>query len=332
MPKRVARHSGFLEGKVVRSKSIPYRRTQESSDKKILREQVENYYLSHADIPGKILLPLCPEKPDDLRKELQQIKQGKVTITYPRRGKNKRLLDLANRNAAYVLERKEQDRLPLKNLQEILGLTALPLLIEGYDISHTGGEESVGSLVVFKQGKPWKTAYRKYKIKTVSGPNDVASLQEVLMRRFSRGKVEKTPFPDLVLMDGGKGQFNAAKDALQAMGIQDIPIIALAKREEIIFSEKHPQGLSLAKTSPVLQLIQYIRDEAHRFALTYHRQRRTKKSFASFLDDVPGIGPQRKLALLSRFRSIDEILKIPLSELEKIIGSQAARALLKLKE
>ena len=320
------------EGKVVRSKRIIYRKTQEKSDKQLLEDQVKNHYSSHPEIPGKILLPFRLEKPEELIKVLTQSKQGKVEIIYPSRGKNKRLLELANRNAAYALERKEQERIPLVRLQEILGLTTLPLVIEGYDISHTGGEESVGSLVVFKQGKPWKSAYRKYKIKTVSGPNDVASLQEVLMRRFSRGMAEKTPFPDLILVDGGKGQFNAAQAALQAMGLQDIPLIAIAKREETIFSDQYPQGLNLDKTSPVLQLIQFVRDEAHRFALTFHRRRRIKKSFASLLDDIPGIGPKRKLALLSHFRSIDEILQTPQADLEKIIGSHAAKALLKYKE
>ena len=166
-----------------------------------------------------------------------------------------------------------------------------------------------------------------YRAKTSRPVNDVASLQEVLHRRFSRISKASEDFPDLVLVDGGKGQFNAARTVLESLGLGDTPLVSLAKREEIVYSERFPQGLNLDRTSPALRLLQNIRDEAHRFAIAFHRRRRTKKSFASLLDGIPGIGPKRKALLLSRYTSISAIRDAPQKELAPLIGTSAAAAL-----
>jgi excinuclease ABC subunit C len=188
----------------------------------------------------------------------------------------------------------------------------------------------VGSLVVFEEGVPRKQEYRKYKIKTVTGPDDVASIKEVLQRRYSRLIKDEQTLPDLVLVDGGKGQLNAAKKTLDALGLSNIPVVSLAKKEEVIFTPSQKQGIRLERTSPALKLLQHIRDEAHRFALSYHRLRRTKKSFESALDGIPGLGRKRKSRLLATYKSLQEIKKTSAEELAKIIGSKAAHELLKI--
>lgn len=185
----------------------------------------------------------------------------------------------------------------------------------------------MGSVVVFENGTPLREAYRKYKIKTVEGPNDVASLQEVIRRRHARIKKEGGRLPDLILVDGGKGQLNAARLALKGLDLTDIPLISIAKREETVFIPGFKQGVKLDPTSPAIKLIQNIRDEAHRFAITFHRRERQKKSFSSSLDGIPGIGPKKKAALLERYRNIEKIRGAPLQELTALIGKRAAENL-----
>jgi len=163
----------------------------------------------------------------------------------------------------------------------VLGLENPPGRIEGFDISNTGGDETVGSVVVFESGEPSRSEYRKYKIKSVAGPNDVASLQEVIGRRYGRLLREGLTLPDLILVDGGKGQLHAAEKELHRLGLTGMPVVSLAKREEIVFTPAQKEGLRLDRTAPALKLLQHIRDEAHRFAVTFHRQRRKKKSFSS---------------------------------------------------
>jgi excinuclease ABC subunit C len=199
-----------------------------------------------------------------------------------------------------------------------------PERIEGFDVSSTGGDESVGSLVVFDRGIPNKDEYRKFRIRTVVGPNDVASLEEVVRRRLSRLKEEGKPLPGLIMVDGGKGQLAAALKALGDAGAGNVPAISLAKREEIIFTPHHPEGIRLERTSPALMLLQHIRDEAHRFAIAFHRRRRKKKSFGSELDGIPGLGPKRKAALLKRFGGLDAIRSASFTDLAAVVGERTA--------
>jgi excinuclease ABC subunit C len=249
---------------------------------------------------------------------------GGTRITVPLSGKGSKLIDLANRNAQALLEKRDRDLLPLEELKRVLGLPSWPRTIEGFDISNTGGEESVGSMVIFRDGQPDHHEYRKFKIRTVEGPNDVASLEEVIGRRYRRRLEENRPLPDLIMVDGGKGQLAAAAKALGDLGISGVPLVSIAKREEILFSPDHEEGIRLARTSPALKLVQAIRDEAHRFAITFHRGRREKRSFASELDGIPGLGPKKRAALLAKYKSLEEIRAAAAEGLAHVVGNKLA--------
>jgi len=314
-------------GRVIESEEFILQEKKNVSDEEILFSFLTRFYKNREEIPRKILLPFVPGKKEVLSTELSLKSQKKIKTTIPIKGKNKKLIELANKNAEYLLRKKEEEFSPLEEIKDIFDLEFLPTCIEGFDISNISGHESVGSLVVFEYGQPKKDDYRKYKIKTVTGPNDVASLQEVIHRRYERVLKENKGLPDLILVDGGKGQLSAARVALHKLGISNIPVIALAKKEEIIYAPSKKEGFMLERTSPALKLIQNIRNEAHRFAITYHRQRRKKKSFESLLDGIPGIGEKRKNALLIEYQSIKGIKSASFKELSKIIGVKAARAL-----
>jgi len=268
------------KGKVIESDHLLESAEQNTADEKLLADLVIKFYKIRLDFPEIILLPFSPQGQKKLLDELMRLKQGNMTIQLPQRGKKKRLIELVNKNAASLLRKKTTVLNPLMELQNQLKLETLPRRIEGYDISNTGGKESVGSLVVFEHGEPLKDDYRKFKIRSVQGPDDVSSLKEVLRRRYVKVRAGEEPLPDLILVDGGKGQLGAAVQVLKELDFEDIPVVSLAKKKEVIFSPHHKNGLKLAKTSPGLQLLQRIRDEAHRFAITYHRKRREKKSFS----------------------------------------------------
>jgi excinuclease ABC subunit C len=327
---QVAIYAFFMrKGKVIESREAFFERKENFSESDALGCFLDDFYLQgERDIPDVILLPRDFPRRPELGELLRRRKGQKVRIIVPEKGKNKNLVELASRNAETALRKKRRESGPLADVQKVLSLEEPPQRIEGFDISNTGGEESVGSLVVFEDGMPKKQEYRKYRIRTVRGPNDVASLEEVLRRRFQRALEERRPLPDLVLVDGGKGQLHTALRTLQSLGIEDIALVSLAKKEEVLFSPKHKEGIRLDRTSPALKLFQSIRDEAHRFAISFHRQRREKKSFASLLDGISGLGPKRKKALFSRYKDIGEIQKASTEELAEVIGARAARALL----
>ena len=315
-------------GKVIESEELYFPEKEEAKNTEVLYSCLRNFYTNREDIPDKILLPFSPERKEELSRILLNKKRKKVEILTPLKGKYKKLVDLARTNAEILMRKKSEALSPLEEMKKIFKLKILPVRIEGYDISNTGGDESVGSLVVFENGLSQKNDYRKYKIKSVEGPNDVASLQEVIRRRYTRLLQEKAAFPDLILVDGGKGQLNAARTVLKEMGLGHLPVVSLAKKEEIIFTPSHKNGMRLEKTSPVLMLFQSIRDESHRFALSFHRMRRSKKSFASRLDGITGIGQKRKNALLAEYNGIEEIEKASIEELSAIIGRKAAQSLI----
>lgn len=316
------------QGKVIETEVMSRKKKKNVSDSSILSLELLKYYKKSPDIPDKIILPFRISREKNISSSISQAKGKKIDMVIPIRGENKKLLELAQKNTE-DLAQKEPDATSLSELKNLLRLKSMPQHIEGFDISNTGGDESVGSMVVFDEGKPNKSEYRKYKIRTVDGPDDVASLQEVIRRRYASLLTEGQEFmPDLVFVDGGKGQLNAALKALHELGVEDVAVASLAKKEEQIFIPNQKDGLRLKRTSPALQLLQNIRDEAHRFAITYHRRRRTKKSFASPLDAISGIGPKRKKALLTKYKSVREIKKAPLKELEKILGAKTAQNLL----
>ncbi len=316
------------QGKVIETHVISRKKNIKVPDKSVLASEILKYYKSHPDFPDKIILPFRIPREKSISASISKSRGKKVEIIVPLRGENKKLLELAQKNTEDLV-RKEPEVTALLEIKNMLGLKSWPQRIEGFDISNTGGDESVGSMVVFEEGKPNKSEYRKYKIKTVEGPDDIASLHEVIRRRYGSLLTEGQEFmPDLVFVDGGKGQLNAALKALHELGVKDVSVASLAKKEEVIFIPDKKDGLRLKRTSPALLLLQNVRDEAHRFAITYHRRRRTQKSFVSHLDAIPGIGPSRKKTLLTKYKSIEEIQKAPLEELTKLVGAQTAQNLL----
>ncbi len=277
------------------------------------------------EAPPRLLLPFPAAEKTGLQTLLGWVD---VRILVPRGGKNRKLVDMAGRNAEAYLHKEAKDVRPLEELKSALGLPDIPRLIEGFDISNTGGEESVGSLVVFRDGRPDKDGYRKYLIRTVEGPNDVASLEEVVGRRYRKALEDNGPLPGLIMVDGGKPQLGAALKALAGLGLSGVPVVAIAKKEEILFTPEALDGIRLGRTSAALKVIQAIRDETHRFAIAFHRGRREKRSFASRLDGIPGVGPKKKAALLSCYESLEAIRRAPRDEIEKLVGAASAAAVL----
>jgi len=266
-------------GKVRESRDYVVEEDESREDGAVMADFISAFYAGR-EIPRKILLPFEPAGRIELEEALGAAAQKTVEILIPKRGKNRDLVKLAVKNAEILLRKRAEREAPLAEIQKELGLESLPVRIDGFDISNTGGTETVASLVTFENGKPNKDGYRKYRIRTVEGPNDVASLEEVVRRRYARVLEEHRPLPDLILVDGGKPQLGAAQKILSELGLERVPLVSLAKKEEIVFTPANREGLRLDRTSPALKLFQHIRDEAHRFAVTFHRQRRTKRSFA----------------------------------------------------
>jgi excinuclease ABC subunit C len=298
------------------------------------RQFVEQYYERReggaSQFPRQLLLGHDVEDRSVMEAWLREKKGSKVEVLVPQKGEKKRLVELAETNAQqHLTERKsrmasDQARAEeaMLELQEELDLEALPYRIECYDISNTQGSESVGAMVVFEGGQPKKSDYRKFKIRSVDGPNDFASMQEVLRRRLERGIAGDTRFgdmPDLIVIDGGKGQLSAAMEIEQDLGIE-IPTVGLAKQLEEVFKPGRSESILLPRNSHGLFLLQRIRDEAHRFGLTYHRKLRGKRQTRSALDDIPGIGEARRKALLKHFGSVDRMKQASAQELASAPG------------
>jgi excinuclease ABC subunit C len=230
---------------------------------------------------------------------------------------------MAEANAAvalqnHLLARDDRQQVVLQELRRVFGLSGLPNRIEGYDISHIQGGEQVGSMVVWENGSMKKDDYKRFKIRSVEGADDFASLREVLTRRFRRALEEATALPDLVLIDGGRGQLNAGLGALQELGLDYLPVIALAKRAEEVFLGDRPQPLVLDPTSPGLHTLQKIRDEAHRFAVTYHKKLRARRTLRSALDSIPGVGPAIRTSLLKTLGSARRVGESSVAELAAV--------------
>ncbi|MCL5982569.1 MAG: helix-hairpin-helix domain-containing protein, partial [Firmicutes bacterium] len=291
-----------------------------------------------------ILLSLEVPEQELLAAWLRTRRGSCVGMRVPRRGAKKELLRLATENAGLFLRQeilREQARSPQVALSELaaaLGLGELPCRIEGYDISHLHGEGTVAAMVVFDGGLPHPAAYRRFRVRTVDGPDDYASLKEALGRRLARLKkaLQETlaqasadPFqvvPDLILVDGGAGQLGATLQALEHAGFTSIPVVALAKEAELIYRPGDLEPLNLPRNSPALQLLQRIRDEAHRFAVTYQRVLRGAAKRGSLLLEVPGIGEKRKIALLRHFGSLAALKKATRQELAAVKGLDRATA------
>jgi len=295
-----------------------------ATEAEVLGEFLGGFYASR-ELPPRLLLPARPAGTTGLPSLLGW---AKVRVLVPRGGKDRKLVEMAGRNAEAHLRRQAGEAMPLEELRTALGLAALPRVIEGFDISNTGGEESVGSLVVFRDSRPDKDSYRKFLIRTVEGSNDVASLGEAITRRYRKVLDEGAPLRDLVMVDGGKPQLGAAEKALGALGLSQLPLVAIAKKEEVLYTPASREGIRLERTSGALKLVQAVRDETHRFAIAFHRGRREKKSFASLLDGIPGVGPKKKSALLARYGSLEAIRNAPRAELNELVGVAAAARVL----
>jgi excinuclease ABC subunit C len=313
-------------GKLIGRESFLLQGTRYEEPAQIMTSFIKQFYASSPYIPPLLLLQHPVEDVATIQGWLQGKRGGKVNIQVPRRGNKKQLLDIVAQNAREGSEQMKIKQLAsptalsaaLDEIKRELALPRLPSRIEGYDISDIQGTAAVGSMVVFDKGKPKPAHYRRFKIKTVSAANDYAMLQEVLRRRFKRvGDASDSwaILPDLILIDGGRGQLNAAREAVEESGINTVPVASLAKENEEIFIPQKPKPIILPRSSPALQLLQRLRDEAHRFALVYHQRVRKRGTFASALDNIPGIGPKRKRALLKQFGSVRAIKEASAEEL-----------------
>jgi excinuclease ABC subunit C len=306
----------FREGKLLGKKSYSASATDEKE--KALTEVLLNHY-EKSEIPEEILLP--HEIEDFMLVSSNLNSKANVKLLYPSKGIKKQIVDMASNNAKYEFlkdKRLSEKEGVLLELGNALGTDKLPRRIEGFDISNTAGMLSVASMVSFFNGRADKKNYRTYKIKTVEGSNDVASIREAVARRYTRLLNEKLTLPDLILIDGGKGQVNAAKEVLEALSLKDIFIIGLAKKEEEIVFAGSKESLVLPKTSATLKLLQAVRDEAHRFCNTFHKKLRSKKMKFSVLDTIDGVGPKKKAVLMKYFKSLE---KLSSASIEDIIES-----------
>jgi excinuclease ABC subunit C len=296
--KLLAREHQFLEN------------LEEEADPAILQAYLARSYLPLEDRSGELLVPFAPEDQELVETSLERTK-----IHVPQRGPRSELVDLATQNARHLLEElrltgdeaEERAGDPIYELQRQLGLQKVPRSLVCFDISHAQGTDTVASCVWFQNGRPYRSEYRKFKVKTVEGIDDFASMHEVVTRYFARRSEEEKPLPDLVVIDGGKGQLNAAHTALDSIGLGAMPIISLAKREEEVFVLGRPESLRLPRRSPALRVLQQARDEAHRFAITFQRKRRSMRTITSELLRVPGVGEAKRRQLLAAFGSLQGV-------------------------
>jgi len=326
-------------GKLIGRESFVLGGTRSEEPHQIMTSFIKQFYSSSPYIPPLLLLQYPVEDVTVIENWLQSKKGGRVRIQVPRRGDKKKLVDIVAENARQGLEQLKIKQLAapaalaaaLAEIKRELHLPRLPSRMEGYDISNIRGTAAVGSMVVFEEGRPKSSHYRRFKIKTVSGADDYAMLREVLRRRFRRSGGASAAdswaiLPDLILADGGRGQLNAALSAIGESGVGSVPAASLAKENEEIFIPRKTEPIILPRSSPGLQLLQRLRDEAHRFALGYHKKVHKRETFASALDIIPGIGPRRKRALIKQFGSVQGIREASEEELAATRGMNQALA------
>lgn len=355
----------FRNGKLIGREFFILQGTRDSSPGEVMASFLQQFYESSPHIPPELVVEAEPDDRAVIQSWLREKRKGAVSIAAPKRGDKLRLIEMVKQNAREVLEQQrikwltdsQKTQLALEELQEALNLATPPQRIECYDISNTQGTNSVGAMVVFEAGRPKPSEYRRFKIKTVEGPNDFASHQEVLRRRFrnvakqaaadvetasdiiahtdtdieaaDHATGDETPattqlqhewaLPELIIIDGGKGQLSAAMEVLQELHI-DIPAVGLAKENEEIFTPGSPDPIILPRSSQGLYMVQRIRDEAHRFGITYHRKLRSDRTFKSVLDEIPGIGPKRKQALMKHFGSVRAMSAASVEDLAALDG------------
>jgi excinuclease ABC subunit C len=337
--------------------------TRDEPDDGVIASFIKQFYESATYVPRRVIVPEPLPEQEQIEAYLGERRGSRVEILVPQRGEKRRLTAMAAKNAREALDMARvkwladtgKTRSALEGLQDELDLPTLPHRIECYDISNIQGTSSVGSMVVFIDGHPRPQEYRRFRIKSVEGANDFASMAEVLRRRFRRAREQllaetgatapeveepsdngrttrpKTDesfaaLPDLVIIDGGKGQLSAVLDVMREMGVKQIPTVGLAKQHEEIYVQDVSDPVVLPRNSQALYLVQRIRDEAHRFAITYHRGVRSKAGLQSALDTIPGVGPKRKKALLRKFGSVRGIREATVEEIASTVGFTSALA------
>ena len=317
-------------GKIVDRREFFWEDQDEFEPSTFFDALLKQVYLSSVYIPGLIHVPADFESRDELEEYLSEKRGHKVEIHTPQRGSKKALLGLVETNSKHSFDQRFRVLKPSslaiqEALQDALNLPTAPTRIECFDISHIQGTDKVASMVVWEDGKMKKADYRKFIIRTVEGNNDFASMAEVITRRYGRLQEEKQKFPGLVIVDGGLGQLHAAAAALEELGITDQPLASIAKREEWIYVYgQEDEPIVLDKFSPILHLVQTIRDEAHRFAVTFHRTRRNAQRLTSELHEIPGVGPKTVEKLLRTLGSLERVRQSSEPELIKIVGATAA--------
>lgn len=325
-------------GRLIGKKQLKLSAEENEDIDKIYSAVVQFYYNEYVDIPKEIIIETEPSEAESLLEWLSLKGGKKCRFFIPQRESSAMgLLRMCKQNAILQLKEIELQKMKkdgavpfvLSSLKRDLHLKNLPVKIECFDISNLQGTDTVASMVVFENGKPKKSEYRKFIIKSVEGPDDFASMQEVIERRYSRVKEENIRMPELVMVDGGKGQLSSAVEILEKLEIKDFEIIGLAKRLEEVFLPGNPEPQTIPKTSSSLKLLQHIRDEAHRFAITFHRERRSKRTFTTELLEIKGIGPAVAEKLLKEFKSVEEIKKLTEEEIAKAVGKSKANLIFK---
>ncbi len=300
----------------------------------VLQAALEQFYTDHP-APPEIHIPVALSAADTEIVEAWLIDrtEHRVRLVVPQRGEKRGLLDLAARNAQVAYQTRFNETVAahydaLETLRVILNLPAIPRRIECFDISTIQGSDTVASMVVCEDGRMKRAEYRKFRIRgSTLDPrilDDFASMHEVVLRRYRKVLENGGPFPDLIVIDGGKGQLSAAYAALESLGLANLVAVGIAKKEELLFTREHVEPMALAPASPALLLIQRIRDEAHRFAITFHRQSRARRDLRSALDDIPGVGPRRRKSLLTAFGSLAGVRRATREDLIAVVGAKCA--------
>jgi excinuclease ABC subunit C len=322
-------------GKLMASETFTFRNSLEESDDEVLLAFLKQFYDRVLQCPGEILIPHHLEEAPLLESWLELRFEQRVKVRVPLRGLGKSLLLMAEDNARTKLDELlmtgpgRAGKVPpeIFELRDVLQIPFLPRLIDGIDISNTGDVELVASLVRYRDGVPQRSQYRHFRIRTGTGQDDFASIREVVLRRYRALKERKEDFPDLLLIDGGKGQLSSAFSALEELEVEGQTLISLAKKEETVYQAERPESpLILPPSSAALKLLQQVRNESHRFAVEFHRKRRGKRSLSSELDSIPGLGPARRDALLKHFKDLRRIRAAALDELMQVPGFGEALA------
>lgn len=322
------------DGKLVGKQHFYLSNVSDRSESDMVGTLIERYYINADYVPPEVYLSAEPDDMEFVENLLKSKRGNEVKIVVPTDGEDLKLIRMCRANAKFMLDElkiqkeKSKETIPhtLQALQRDLHLPAPPRRIECFDNSNIQGSDPVASMVVFVDGKPRKSDYRKFKIKTVVGPDDFASMEEIIERRYTRVMNDGSQLPDLIVVDGGKGQLSSAVDTLRRIGLPNEPIIGLAKRLEEVFVPDDSESILLPRTSSALKLLQHIRDEAHRFAITFHRSLREKRVVSTQLTGIEGIGETKATKLLREFGSVKGVQEASVDDIAKVVGMKAARA------